>query len=313
MSDTSQPQYRDLSDLVGLLRTSLMFFILIAAVGLWFGWLEIDLLKRFKAGEIVPESDAVASDSRQAIIGGLYFLVFIVTSILFLRWTYLSNRNARALGATGMKFTPGWSAGWYFVPVLWLWKPYQALKETFQASHPEHSEDWQQAPRPGLMPVWWTLWLVSAFIGQAILRSTLSAETVDELLASSWMVWFSDAVDIPLGVLAIVLVSTMYDWQQRKAKLAEHLAGSRQLILDVLHGKITESYQWVFEDDLLFFAIVYLEDHDPEWLYAHLTDKTFSLENRRLAALEVSSHSRNAYPSELFDFDVEQLLRRIRT
>lgn len=98
-----------------------------------------------------------ASDSRQALLGVLYVVIFLVTGILFLLWTYLANRNARSLGATGMKFTPGWAIGWYFIPILNLWKPYQALRETFKASHPDCSDDWQQAPHPDILRLWWTL------------------------------------------------------------------------------------------------------------------------------------------------------------
>lgn len=216
MSEAYLEDYRDLSGLAGLLKAVLGAFVLICAVGLRFGWLEIDLLRRIQAGGSFTEAEAIASDSRQATIGLLYFVVFLATAVLFLRWTYLSNKNARALGSSDMEFTPGWSAGWYFVPIFWLWKPYQALKETFKASHPDSGEHWQEAPHPGIMPIWWSLWLISAFLGQAIFRTSQSAETIDEFLASSWIVWVSDAVEIPLGILLIVLVATLTDWQERK-------------------------------------------------------------------------------------------------
>lgn len=218
MSDAHPAEYQDLSGLAGLLKAALAVFILICAVGLWSGGLEIELLSRIQAGGSFTEAEAGASDSRQATIGLLYFLAFLGTAVLFLRWTYLSNKNARALGSTDMEFTPGWSAGWYFVPILTLWKPYQALRETFKASHPasEYDADWRQAPHPGIMPIWWTLWLISGFVGQAVFRMSLSAETIDELLVSSWMIWISDAVEIPLGIVVIVLVGTLTDWQERK-------------------------------------------------------------------------------------------------
>lgn len=76
----------------------------------------------------------------------------------------LSNRNARALGATGMELTPGWAIGWYFVPVATLWKCYQALKEAFKASHPDFADNWREAPRPSILPRWWTLWVIATLL-----------------------------------------------------------------------------------------------------------------------------------------------------
>ncbi len=209
-------EFRDLTGLVNVLKASLVLYILVAIVGLWPGWSEIQLLERIASGESVTEAEAAANDSRQAMLGGIFTLVFIVTAILFARWTYLSNKNAKALGASGMKFSPGWSVGWYFIPVFMLWKPYQALKEIFKASHPDYIEDWEKAPRPGLMPLWWTLWIIATVLGQAIFRTTFSTETIDEHLTSSWLLFFADALDIPLGIVVIALVATLHDWQSRK-------------------------------------------------------------------------------------------------
>jgi len=226
---TDAPNFRDLSGLTTLLKASLGVYMAVAAIGLWSGWLEIEILQRAASGAGVSEAEAAASDSRQALLGGLYLLVFVITGIMFLRWTYLSNLNARSLGATGMQFTPGWAVGWYFIPVATLWKPYQALKETFKASHPEFTQDWQNAPHPSILPlwwtlwimwtlwiIWWTLWIIGTFIGQAVFRSALRADTVDELLASSWITLVSDAVNLPLGIVAMTVVAKLQTWQSEK-------------------------------------------------------------------------------------------------
>jgi hypothetical protein len=144
--------------------------------------------------------------------------VFGITGIMFLRWTYLSNLNARSLCAAEMQFTPGWAVGWYFIPVATLWKPYQALKETFKASHPDFTRDWQHAPRPGILPLWWTLWIAGTFIGHAAFRSALRAETVDGLLELSWITLVWDSADLPLGMVAITVVGKLQMWQSEKRR-----------------------------------------------------------------------------------------------
>jgi len=213
---TETADFRKLTGLSTLLKGSLAVYMGIAAIGLWSGWLEIELLHRAANGAAVSEAEAVASDSRQALLGGLYFVIFLVTGVIFLRWTYLANRNAHSLAATDLDFTPGWAVGWYFIPIATLWKPYQALKETFKASHPDYGEDWRRAPHPGLLPLWWTLWILSTFVGQAVFRAALRANSVDELLASSWLTFVSDALDLPLSIVVILLVSKLQEWQLAK-------------------------------------------------------------------------------------------------
>jgi hypothetical protein len=102
MTDT--PNFRDLSGLTALLKASLGIFMAIAAASLWSGSLEIELLQRAASGAAVAETDTAANDLRQGLLGGLYLLVYVVTGVVFSRWTYLSNQNARSLGASGMQF-----------------------------------------------------------------------------------------------------------------------------------------------------------------------------------------------------------------
>ena len=79
------------------------------------------------------------SDQRLRIIEVLGVVLFIASAVLMLKWIYRSNYNARQLGAQDMQFSPGWSVGWFFVPVLQLWKPFQVVKELFQASKAPHA------------------------------------------------------------------------------------------------------------------------------------------------------------------------------
>lgn len=64
-----------------------------------------------------------------ACVALLQLLVIIATGVVFLMWIYRANLNVRGFGAADMKFTPGWSVGWYFIPIMNLVRPYQAMKE----------------------------------------------------------------------------------------------------------------------------------------------------------------------------------------
>src|SRR5262245_61248809 len=130
--------YRDAAALTKWTRIFLWLQLAMLVVAVLSGIAEHGVLVALRDGEFESESAAVAAatanDIRQGLIGLVQFIVVVTSAVLFLRWIHRANWNARALGAQGMEFSPGWSIGWYFVPFANLWKPYQAMREIWRAS-----------------------------------------------------------------------------------------------------------------------------------------------------------------------------------
>src|SRR3989442_1773133 len=196
--------YRDLTDLTKILTIFLWLGVVIAAIGVVSSWEQLELLGRrsFSASEFA------VNWGQQQVIGLLRLALFVVNSIVFARWIYRANQNVRALGATGLRATPGWAVGSFFVPVFNLWKPYQAMKELWQAS--QNPAAWQGVTRTALLPLWWTIWLLGNVLEQASFKATMSAmsapqlETLKGAIAQQML---SDIVFIPLCIVAVTLVS----------------------------------------------------------------------------------------------------------
>jgi len=114
-------------------------------------------------------------DERSLVLGAVmllssvgYLLAYLGGGIFFCAWLVRASKNARALGARGMEFTPGWTAGWFFVPVMNLFRPYEAVKELYQASDPESGEsDWAAFEPPGFILSWWVSWIAFTVVGTA--------------------------------------------------------------------------------------------------------------------------------------------------
>jgi hypothetical protein len=167
--------------------------------------MEIDLLKRMNdanAAEDQPtQAEIEANDNRQMAIGLTMIGVFIPTVVLFCMWIYRAHWNLPALGAAQLKYTPGWAAGAFFVPILNLFRPYQITKEIDLNSDP--SPDPRSSP---LIGVWWTAWLVTNFSARASERMTSKAETLDSILAADYATIGALAIEIVAAVLAILVV-----------------------------------------------------------------------------------------------------------
>jgi Domain of unknown function (DUF4328) len=197
--------------------------IAIAVVAVGSGILENLLLHDFQNGGYTSRAEAMAAgeanDTRQRIVGLCQVAIFIVSGIAILRWIHRANGNARRLGAVGMQFTPGWSVGWYFIPIANLWKPYQAMKEIWQAS--ASPGDWVGQRVPTLLPTWWAIWLVANVLGNASSRLSLSADGIGELLVGNIVTLLSDVSGILLALifLAIVKRITVFQTSRRTGEV----------------------------------------------------------------------------------------------
>ena len=105
----------------------------------------------------------------------LWMVVLFGMMLLVPAWTLLANYNARETGASTMKFTPEWAAGWYFMPPGLFWKPYQAMQEIWKAS--VQPREWRSQHGSPLVGWWWGMWLVSSWGG--VLASGVAALTLE--------------------------------------------------------------------------------------------------------------------------------------
>ncbi len=172
------------------------------------------------------EAEAEVNDIRQGLIAFGYMVAYVVTAVPFLMWIYRANLNAIGFGGTDMKFTPGWSVGYYFIPILNLFRPYQSMKEIWQVSH--DPANWKSVSVPPLVGWWWALWLVSNFLGYFTMQFSFKAETLDDIKALTGLFIFSEMVGAVLCLVAIAMVKSIARKQEDLvAGKANDLVGSR--------------------------------------------------------------------------------------
>lgn len=184
--------------LVILLKVNIVVLI-VAVVGDIYSWYEYS--------NLAPGLDAsetfLSSDILNMLVGIIQVLLAIFLGVTFLRWIYRANKNLHVLSSQPMMFTPGWSVGWYFIPIANLFKPYQAMKEIWTVAH-------RRTPSAGsLLGWWWFLWIVSNFLGRLCMKLALRAEDAQSYTSSAVADAVSDGIDIVLNVVALVLVTVI--------------------------------------------------------------------------------------------------------
>jgi len=102
--------------------------------------MQLGLLVNALAGHRPTMEVARANDVRQAVLTILRLPVLLSSSILFFVWLYRAYANVGHLRSWGSAYTPGWAVGWFFVPIFSFFRPFQVVREMWNASRPEWNE-----------------------------------------------------------------------------------------------------------------------------------------------------------------------------
>ena len=139
----------------------------------------------------------------------VYLVTTIASGILFCVFMHRTNKNLTALGM-GLEFGPN-AWGWFFCPVLSLWKPYQAVAELWRKGAPE------QYVMPRVFSVWWGTWIVGNLMGQLEFRLFMKSGN-DGDVGSELFSIVSGLVTAVAGIAAAKIIGEIYQRTQARAK-----------------------------------------------------------------------------------------------
>jgi len=97
-------------------------------------------------------------DNTYAAFSILSIPTSLIISILLMVWIYKSALNLVFFNIQGLRFSPGWAIGWFFVPVANFVMPPIVLSEIWKASSPgakTENMDWKRASTSLVILLWW--------------------------------------------------------------------------------------------------------------------------------------------------------------
>jgi hypothetical protein len=208
-------------------RALLAATIVLDAVAVYSWILWIELLSRFNRGVDYTIEEASRSVSRGNVVDALQILLDIGTAVAFLIWLHRAYKNLPSLGQRHFRFTPGWAVGFFFIPFLNFFRPFQAMRELWHGSDPRHWEPddppdgakiQDRTGTPPLVGWWWALFCVSNVIANIAVRLSL-AESVASAQTSGVLMVVSNILSIPSALVTIRLVGRLTRRQTEKARL----------------------------------------------------------------------------------------------
>ncbi len=214
-SDGQKYQYtKDPNALTQFLKTMLYMFIAVRILGFADATIQVN----FFMGVLLNNVEAIAIAARQQLVFIQYLIVIILTGIVFLLWIYRTSLNCHGFGTKGMRFSPRWSIGYFFIPILNLFEPYLAMKEIWRVS--TDPVEWRQEKGSTLLTWWWVLWLITLLSFLAYLTSFLTPmeASLETMQALSLAAACTSAIDIFSGIAALLLVTAIYRKQEELVK-----------------------------------------------------------------------------------------------
>jgi Domain of unknown function (DUF4328) len=152
-----------------------------------------------------------------------HLALLIGTGVVFFIWLYRSYANLKLLGARGLSYSPGWAVGYYFVPIMSLFRPYQVMQEIWKGSDPafatEGARGWRDAPSSAFVMPWWGFWLTANFAWQiSIGNGSAPKPDIGNLKVGAWLGVIADVAAVAAGTCLIFLIHSITNRQEKKHK-----------------------------------------------------------------------------------------------
>lgn len=220
------PKFQSIKSISNLVVIFLILSISITLIGDLSGWMEINLLSSIEEGITVMDEEIDANDFRVSVIAGIETIVIVISMILFFIWFYKAYKNLPSLGARELSFSSRWVIAYFFIPILWFYKPYGATKEIWKSSDPQIAESDKYSRNkirtPSIIKAWWAFWIIANFIGWIYLRSfgmINEIDTISGFIAYNFMDMYTDIPLLISDILTLVLVRKISFNQEKKGNI----------------------------------------------------------------------------------------------
>lgn len=168
--------------------------------------------------------------------------VILACEVLWLIWQHKVNADLWARGVVGLRFTPGWSVGWWFVPFASFVQPFRAVRELARrAGGPVAADPSRpQVVGDGVLGLWWASFLGYGLVSLPALViwfgavdgilgtwSTEASTTIETVQGSDLraMAWWLCASAIVRGAAALLAARVVWSISRAEDHAAVVIAG----------------------------------------------------------------------------------------
>ena len=154
-------------------------------------------------------------------------VTYLATIVAWCFWKYRCHRNLPALGAVNLQFTPRTAVGFYFLPLLNLFRPYQAMREIRWASNPKAANAidcrFHHVSMSLLLLAWWISLILAGLANQATNAIVRQASKSDDISIHVAVCYGSIASSIAFLVATLIAACLVLNIARRQERRAARL------------------------------------------------------------------------------------------
>ncbi|WP_103068529.1 DUF4328 domain-containing protein [Aquimarina sediminis] len=194
--------------------------------GIISNYYELELLKNAQIEQYIDEGEANANDMRQGVIGIVQFIIYIISVVLFLNWFRRAYGNLHRLKISYLNHKETMAVWSWIIPIISLFRPVQIMTEIWTETQEKIKKmDSSYLIENGgfIIGLWWTLFIISNFIGKYVVKTAFKQDTIEQLIEGSRAMIISDLIQIPEALLVILIVFRL---SKIESKLADEVKKS---------------------------------------------------------------------------------------
>jgi len=199
---------------VGLLRWLLLIEVL---AGSWLLFREVEqleLIRAFRSGANIGLDRMRESDDGVSASAGRYFLAYLVSGITWLAWFSRAYANLRLVGSRVTRFTSRWAVAVWFIPIWFIFRPYQISREIWLRSANKNATRQLGSAHPALLTWWWAAHLLAGF-GATLEPKLLRGDpSPDQIMLASVVGTLATLFVVVETILDFKVIARIHDWQQ---------------------------------------------------------------------------------------------------
>ncbi|MBM7784436.1 DUF4328 domain-containing protein [Tenggerimyces flavus] len=164
----------------------------------------------------VPIADLEASDAAYQLTGVLELAGYVVAGVLFIVWLFRARANAEAILPFQHRLAKPWLVFGWIVPIIAWWFPKNIVDDIWKTSDPAMT---QRNPKAGgggpkIVLVWWLVFLLGTWVGNAVMRSIVGAETLEDIQVAAGAEVVLAPVSWAGAILAVVVIARLSKLQE---------------------------------------------------------------------------------------------------
>lgn len=172
----------------------------------------------------INDFDSILTPTEELIALGILgiaciaMIINLLTIVLACVFIYRANANLRSQDIKDLSYSPAWSVGWWFVPIMQLFKPYSCVKEIYISSFSNaHSGEFTTS-NPGryILQFWWACWIFYYFVS---LIGTLPIFYKFDNTTLLILTAFSELLYLLAGLCFMKIVTQIAAWQDRPTEV----------------------------------------------------------------------------------------------